>query len=178
MYDAQYKVVVFGDVGVGKTTLIEKYAMNLFKSDLRMTIGVDFGVKYMDINGKKIKLQIWPYRGEEDRFRVFLPTYMRGAFGVIIMYDFTNHYSLAHIDDWLLVIRREIKTEQELFPIILVGNKTDLQDDREVSGEDGINFAKSRELQGFVECSAKTGEYAEETFEFLTRLMMQRSELL
>jgi small GTP-binding protein len=177
MYDATYKVVIFGDAGCGKTTLTQRFLTNLFKSDTRMTIGVDFEVKSMDINAKKVKLQIWDFGGEE-RFRFLLPTYVRGANGALFMYDVTNYSSLAHIDDWLLVVRREIKKEQDAFPIIVVGGKADLIDDREVTGDEGINIARSRAVDGFIECSSKTGENVEETFDALTRLMMQRSKLL
>jgi Ras-related protein Rab-8A len=173
MYDATYKVVIFGDAGCGKTTLTQRFLTNLFKSDTRMTIGVDFEVKSMDINAKKVKLQIWDFGGEE-RFRFLLPTYVRGANGALFMYDVTNYSSLAHIDDWLLVVRREIKKEQDAFPIIVVGGKADLIDDREVTGDEGINIARSRAIDGFIECSSKTGENVEETFDALTRLMMQR----
>lgn len=93
------------------------------------------------------------------------------------MYDVTNYSSLAHIDDWLMVIRRELRVEEQ-FPIIAVGGKADLIDDREVSGDEGINIARSRSVDGFIECSAKTGENVEETFEALSRLMMQNSNLV
>ena len=176
MYDATYKVVIFGDAGCGKTTLTQRFLTNLFKSDTKMTIGVDFEVKSMDINGKKVKLQIWDFGGEE-RFRFLLPTYVRGANGALFMYDVTNYSSLAHIDDWLIVVKKEIKSE-ETFPIIVVGGKADLLDGREVTGEEGINIAKSRGVDGFIECSSKSGENVEETFDALTRLMMQRSKLL
>jgi len=143
-----------------------------------MTIGVDFEVKSLEINGKKVKLQIWDFGGEE-RFRFLLPTYVRGANGALFMYDVTNYSSLAHIDDWLLVVRKEIKSEQESFPIIVVGGKADLLDDREVSGDEGINIAKSREgIDGFIECSSKTGENVEQTFNALTSIMMQRTNLI
>ena len=142
-----------------------------------MTIGVDFEVKSMDINGKKVKLQIWDFGGEE-RFRFLLPTYVRGANGALFMYDVTNYSSLAHIDDWMLVVRKEIKSEQDTFPIIVVGGKADLLDDREVTGDEGINIAKSRGVDGFIECSSKSGENVEETFDALTRLMIQKSKFL
>ena len=175
MYDATYKVVIFGDAGCGKTTLTQRFLTNLFKSDTKMTIGVDFEVKSLEVDGKKIKLQIWDFGGEE-RFRFLLPTYVRGANGALFMYDVTNYSSLAHIDDWLLVVRKEIKTEQDLFPIIVVGGKADLLDEREVTGTEGINIAKSRGVDGFIECSSKSGENVEETFEALTKLMLQKSE--
>ena len=177
MYDATYKVVIFGDAGCGKTTLTQRFFTNLFKSDTKMTIGVDFEVKSMDINGKKVKLQIWDFGGEE-RFRFLLPTYVRGANGALFMYDVTNYSSLAHIDDWMLVVRKEIKSEPDTFPIIVVGGKADLIDDREVTGDEGINIAKSRDVDGFIECSSKSGENVEETFDALTRLMIQKSKLL
>ncbi|MFX1488857.1 MAG: hypothetical protein ACFFBI_06905, partial [Promethearchaeota archaeon] len=100
------------------------------------------------------------------------------ANGALFMYDVTNYSSLAHIDDWLLVVRQEIKKEQDAFPIIVVGGKADLIDDREVTGDEGINIARSRAVDGFIECSSKTGENVEETFDALTKLMMQRSNLL
>ena len=170
-------MVIFGDAGCGKTTLTQRFLTNLFKSDTKMTIGVDFEVKSMDINGKKVKLQIWDFGGEE-RFRFLLPTYVRGANGALFMYDVTNYSSLAHIDDWMLVVRKEIKSEPDTFPIIVVGGKADLIDDREVTGDEGINIAKSRGVDGFIECSSKSGENVEETFDALTRLMIQKSKLL
>ncbi len=177
MYDATYKVVIFGDAGCGKTTLTQRFLTNLFKSDTKMTIGVDFEVKSLEINGKKIKLQIWDFGGEE-RFRFLLPTYVRGANGALFMFDVTNYSSLAHIDDWLLVVRKEIKSEQDAFPIIAVGGKADLIDNREITGDEGLNIARSRGVDGFIECSSKTGENVEVTFDALTKLMMQRSTLL
>lgn len=142
-----------------------------------MTIGVDFEVKSLESNGKKVKLQIWDFGGEE-RFRFLLPTYVRGANGALFMYDVTNYSSLAHIDDWLLVVRKEVKTEHDTFPIIVVGGKADLLDDREVTGDEGINIAKSRGVDGFIESSSKTGENVEETFSALTRLMVKKSNIL
>ncbi len=176
MYDATYKVVIFGDAGTGKTTLTQRFLTNLFKSDSKMTIGVDFEVKSLEINEKKVKLQIWDFGGEE-RFRFLLPTYVRGANGALFMYDVTNYSSLAHIDDWLLIVKKEIRSEDQ-FPVIVVGGKADLIDDREISGEEGINISKSRGVDGFIECSSKTGENVEETFKALTSLMMQKSNLL
>jgi small GTP-binding protein len=172
-YDATFKIVIFGDAGTGKTTLTQRFLTNLFVSDSKMTIGVDFEVKSLVVDENKVKLQIWDFGGEE-RFRFLLPTYVRGAKGGLFMYDITNYSSLAHIDDWLTVIRKEIKPE-DTFPIIVVGGKADLNEYREVTAEDGIKIAKSRGVDGFIECSSKSGENVNESFDALTRLMLANS---
>ena len=173
-YDATFKVVLFGDTNTGKATLTQKFLTNLFKSDTRLTVGVDFEVKSLYINDKKIKLQIWDFGGEE-RFRFLIPTYVRGASGALFIYNVNNLSSLTHIDDWLLVVRREIKSEQDTFPIVVVGIVPEFDEERQVSGEEGIRIAKSRGVNGFVECSPITGENVEETFEELTRIMIAKS---
>ncbi|MFW9948721.1 MAG: Rab family GTPase [Candidatus Thorarchaeota archaeon] len=175
MYDATFKIVIFGDAGCGKTTLTQRFLTNLFISDSKMTIGVDFEVKSLKVDESKVKLQIWDFGGEE-RFRFLLPTYVRGAKGGLFMYDITNYSSIAHIDDWLTVIRKEIKQEDR-FPIIVVGGKADLSEYREVPAEDGIKIAKSRGVDGFIECSSKTGENVEDAFQGLTSVMLKNSKL-
>ncbi len=174
MYDATFKIVIFGDAGCGKTTLTQRYLTNLFVSDSKMTIGVDFEVKSLELDEKKVKLQIWDFGGEE-RFRFLLPTYVKGANGGLFMYDITNYSSLAHIDDWLVVIKKKIDS---LFPIVVVGGKADLADDREISSEEGIKIAQTRDADGFIECSSKTGENVEKSFQALTKLMLQKSNFL
>ncbi len=174
MYDATFKIIIFGDAGCGKTTLTQRFLTNLFVSDSKMTIGVDFEVKSLEVDKQKVKLQIWDFGGEE-RFRFLLPTYVRGARGGLFLFDITNYSSIAHIDDWLSVIRKEIRAE-DVFPIIVAGGKADLAENREVSAEEGIKIAKSRNVDGFIETSSKTGENVEKTFEALTRLMLNNSQ--
>lgn len=176
MYDATFKVIIFGDAGTGKTTLAQRFLTKIFKSDSKMTIGIDFEVKSLEVDGKKVKLQIWDFGGEE-RFRFLLPSYVRGANGGLFMYDVTNYASIAHIDDWMMVVHKEKKIEYQ-FPLLVVGGKADLGDEREVSSEDGINLSKSRGVDGFIECSSKTGENVDTTFEALTRLMLQNSKII
>ena len=170
MIDAIFKICIFGDAGSGKTTLAKRFMTNKFISDTKTTIGVDHQVKTLKVNGVNTKLQIWDFGGEE-RFRFLLPTYVRGARGGIFMYDITNYSSIAHIDDWLAVIKREIKAEEQ-FPIIVAGGKADLSEHREVSAKDGIKIAKSRGVDGFIECSSKNGENVEKLFQALTRSML------
>jgi len=173
MYDATFKICIFGDAGCGKTTLTQRFLTNLFKSDSKMTIGVEFEVKSLEVQGKKVKLQIWDFGGEE-RFRFLLPTYIRGANGALFMYDITNYSSIAHIDDWLMVLRQGTQSK---FPILVVGGKADLPD-REITSEEAIQIAKSRDTDGFIECSSKTGENVETIFLALTKLMLQNSKLI
>jgi len=169
MYDAIFKVIIFGDAGSGKTTLMKRYMTNRFISDTKMTIGVDFEIKTIMFDGKTIKLQIWDFGGEE-RFRFLLPKYIRGAGGGIFMYDITNYSSLIHVDDWLSVVE-EVGHQ---FPIILVGGKLDLEENRQVSKQEGIEMAQTRKLKQLIECSSKTGENVELIFNTITRLMISR----
>lgn len=180
MYQATYKVVLFGDAGTGKTTLTHRFLRNVFISDSKMTIGVDFQIKTLSVEEKKVKLQIWDFGGEE-RFRFLLPTYVRGANGGIFLYDITNEASLAHIDDWLEVIRSDqVKNQRDdtPLPILVVGSKADLEDDREVSSNEALKIVKKRGLEGFLETSSKNGKNVEETFRSLTKLLLQNSNLI
>lgn len=169
-YDAVFRVIIFGDKGSGKTTLLRRLKSNLFISDSRMTIGVDFDVKEMKIGNQKVKLQIWDF-GNEDRYKFLLPSHAAGAKGGLFIYDITNYFSLTHIDDWLSILRKERRGE-DLFPILVVGAKADLADDREISEEEGRKIAKLKGMDGFIECSSKTGVNVEKAFKALTWLMM------
>ena len=92
MEDFIFKVCIFGDGGVGKTTLIKRYLSGTFDESTRITIGVDFHIKKLEVEGKQITLQLWDFAGEE-RFRMLLPTYMRGAKGGIFLYDICLLYT-------------------------------------------------------------------------------------
>ena len=170
MYYDSFKIIIFGDSGSGRTYLNQRFLTNLFVSDQTMTIGIDFEVKTLSVDGKKFKLQIWDFGGDE-RFRFLLPTYIRGARGGFFLYDVTNYSSIAHIDDWLSVIRKELR-EEEKFPILVVGIVPDETIEREVSAEEGIKIAKLRNVNGHIVCNLKTGKNVEKAFEALTRLIL------
>ncbi len=170
MFDAIFKVVIFGDAGCGKTTLAKRFMTNKFISDTQMTIGVDLQVKVLTVDNKSVKLQIWDFGGEE-RFRFFLPRYVKGAHGGIFMYDITNLASTLHIDEWLAVI----KESSESFPIMLVGGKMDLEAYREVSTKDGKKMMEEHELNAFLESSSKTGENVDVIFQELARIMLKNN---
>ena len=167
MYDKIFKVVIFGDINCGKTSLRRRFMDNVFDSHCRKTIGVDFQTKDFDYNDMEVKLMIWDFAGEE-RFRYMFPQYLNGAMGGILMYDITNFSSFSGIDNWLSLIEG---TEQR-FPIILVGGKSDLENIREVSREDAVRAGRAMGLNGFIECSSKTGENVKESYQALTKKML------
>ncbi|MHA1820045.1 MAG: Rab family GTPase [Promethearchaeota archaeon] len=169
VFDYTFKVLMLGDASVGKTTFSERYITGVFNPNLKLTVGVDFFIKNLYIDGKKIKLQIWDMGGE-DRFRFLLPTYCLGSSGAIFMYDITRGSSLESNQAWCDIVREKNGN----IPIILVGNKIDLEGKRSISREHAIEVAKLNHMSSFAECSAKTGVNVEEVFDTLTRQMLKR----
>ncbi|MCP4764629.1 MAG: GTP-binding protein [archaeon] len=168
-FDYTFKILMLGDASVGKTSLSERYITGVFNPDLRLTVGVEFFIKTVNIHGKRIKLQIWDMGGE-DRFRFLLPTYCLGSSGAIFMYDNTRPSTLQHIEDWTSIFKEKNGND---IPILLVGNKIDLEEHREIPREEGIKIAKQNKMAGFVESSAKEGINVEKTFQTLTNLMVK-----
>ncbi|NVM37546.1 MAG: GTP-binding protein [Candidatus Lokiarchaeota archaeon] len=177
MADAMFKIVFFGDGGVGKTTLITRYLTGVFKSDSFITIGVDFHVKKVDIDGKRVSLQIWDFAGE-DRFRFLMPSYVIGASGGIFMFDITRYTSLKNFNDWIEIFKKGFKGDNHQMPVLMVGSKLDLEYKRAVSREEAFEIAKKNNLFGYIECSAKNGENVGEIFEEIARLMMLKAGLI
>ena len=172
-YDATFKIVLLGD-SASKTTLLYRYLTNIYDESIHMTIGVDYSVKALEIDGKKVKLQIWDFDGEE-RFRFLLPTYVRGAHGALFIYDIANYTSIDNIDDWLSAIKKGVGTKVS-FPILVVGILPDEKSERQVSVEEGKKIAKSRNLSGYIECNLKTGENVGKVFDELIRLILANEE--
>ncbi len=176
-YDATFKMNIFGDGGVGKTSLVIKYLTGLFAGNQTMTIGVDFHVKKLTVEGKKVVLQIWDFAGQ-DRFRFLLPTYVRGAKGGIFMYDITRYSSLENISLWFDVLKAGGLKEESAMPILMVGGKLDLESERVVSKEEALEVAKNYGFVGCIECSAKTGQNVEALFIQITKTMLEGANLL
>jgi len=176
MGEVTYKIVVFGNGGVGKTTLLRRYITGEFFLDIKMTIGLDIAVKYIEIEGIKITLQLWDFGGEE-RFRFLLPSYCRGAFGGIFMYDLTRPHTLLNVDEWLEIFK-ETQIKKFNAPLILVGGKSDLTTKRLISEEEAKNIAKSYKIPLYFECSSKTGENVEIIFNTLVKTIMRNAGLL
>lgn len=177
MQDALFKVCIFGDGGVGKTSLVKRYLTGLFTGDSSMTLGVDFHMKKFEFQGKKISLQIWDFAGE-DRFRFLLPGYVKGASGGIFMFDITRHSSLRNFEDWLNIFKEGTQDVLIKVPIMMVGGKLDLHDRRSVYSKDAIELAKSNELLDYIECSAKNGENVEIIFYKLALELTRRAGII
>jgi len=168
-YDYTWKIMMLGNHSVPKISLTIRYISGFFLEDLRLTIGVDFYSKTTDFRGKKVKLQIWDFGGEE-RFRFLLHQYCKGANGAMFLYDITNPLTLAHLPDWIQLIREHAGN----IPIMLIGTKLHLERFRVVTREEGIEIAKWHNLSSFIELSSRTGENVEGAFEGIMEILFER----
>ncbi|KAJ8917324.1 hypothetical protein NQ315_002346 [Exocentrus adspersus] len=166
-YDHLFKLLIIGDSGVGKSSLLLRFSDNTFTGSYITTIGVDFKIKTVNVNGQKVKLQIWDTAGQE-RFRTITSTYYRGTHGVIVVYDVTNGESFANVKRWL----HEIEQNCDLVDKVLVGNKNDTPERKVVLTEDAQRFASTMNIQLF-ETSAKDNINVEEMFMAITRLVLK-----
>lgn len=166
----EFKVLLLGDAGVGKKTLVFKYMSGFHLEDLKRTIGVDFYTKYQEVNSQKVTLKIW-VMARKERFRFLLSRYCIGANGTFILYDITKTNTLELLPEWTQIIRKQVGD----IPIMLIGMKLDLEKSRSVSREEALEIAKSEGIDEYIECSTKTGENIEKAFKTLTKLMLQRS---
>jgi len=170
-YDFLFKSIVVGDGGVGKTALTLRFSKGFFTEDYKMTIGVDFHVKTIELDTEegpiRCKLQLWDTGGQE-RFSSIRPMYYRGSLGAVLVFDLTNPASFEHLPQWIQEVRSNVKTE---IPLLLVGNKSDLLDQRKVSIEEINKFTNDFNLY-YMETSAKTGDGVGDCFYILACLMI------
>lgn len=158
-YDVIYKIIIIGDSGVGKSNILSMYLRNEFKQDSKSTVGVEFGAKKLTINNTTIKAQIWDTAGQE-RYRSITSTYYKGSKGCFIVYDITQNSTFESVDRWYNEMR---KTADPNISIILVGNKCDLDSQRQVSKEAGEEKAKTLNMP-FFETSALANIQIEKVF--------------
>jgi small GTP-binding protein len=163
--DFLLKIVLIGDSGVGKTNLLARFTRNQFNIDSKSTIGVEFATKTLEIEGKTVKAQIWDTAGQE-RYRAITSAYYRGAIGALLLYDVSASLTFQSLSRWLQELRDNADNN---IVVMLVGNKCDLQEQRAVSSEEGISFAKSEGLL-FIETSAMESTNVQEAF---TRLIAE-----
>ena len=171
-YDYTFKILLLGDASVGKTSFTKRYCYNIFNPSERLTIGVDFHVKTIELRSYKIKLQIWDVGGEE-RFRYLLPTYVLGANAAFLLYDITRPATVDNIPEWANIVRQKGGP----IPITLAGAKLDLQDaQRQIPREFGIQIAEKNKMDSFVEISAKEDINVNKAFDVLTEMTLDKTE--
>ncbi|XP_064425725.1 ras-related protein Rab-35 [Latimeria chalumnae] len=166
-YDHLFKLLIIGDSGVGKSSLLLRFADNTFSGSYITTIGVDFKIRTVEINGEKVKLQIWDTAGQE-RFRTITSTYYRNTHGVIIVYDITNAESFVNVKRWL----HEIGQNCDSVCKILVGNKNDDPSRKQVETADARRFCDQMGIRLF-ETSAKENINVEEMFSCITFMVLK-----
>ncbi|MBN3325343.1 RAB43 protein, partial [Atractosteus spatula] len=169
-YDFLFKIVLIGDAGVGKTCVVQRFKTGIFVERQGNTIGVDFTMKTMDIQGKRVKLQIWDTAGQE-RFRTITQSYYRSANGAVIAYDISKRGSFTSVPRWIEDVKKYAGSS---IVQLLIGNKSDLTDMREVPFEDAQALVSRLDLVDAIETSAKDSRNVEEAFtKMATELMLR-----
>ena len=148
-YELLYKIIIIGDAAVGKSNILTRYIKNEFCQNQKSTVGVELGIKFIKIKGVNAKIQIWDTAGQE-RYRAITSSYYKGSHGCFIVYDITNQSSFDNVEKWYEHVQKEAGKD---ISIILVGNKSDLENERKVSKEKGEDLAKNLNCP-FFETSA------------------------
>lgn len=161
-----FKIVTVGSSAVGKTSIVIRYTTGKFREYYAPTLGADFSVKSMDIAGDKVKLQIWDL-GSQDFLGHVRAGYYQGSRGVIYMFDVTRPESLEELWAW----KKEVDSQLKGVKSLVVANKTDLDNDRRVSREEGESFAK-KFLADYMETSVKLNKGVDDTFTVMAKLLM------
>ena len=182
-YDYLFKLLLIGNSSVGKSSLLFRFVENVWDDNFVPTIGVDFvrniyliylyilqKLKTLEVNGKKVKLQIWDTAGQE-RFKNITASYYRGGNGVLVVYDITDRDSFENLNSWLIEIEKN--ANKNVYKL-LIGNKCDLEDKRKVTYQEGKDFATSNGMQ-FIETSAKNDTKVKDAFELLTQEIIKAS---
>jgi len=169
-YDLLFKLLLIGDSGVGKTCLLFRFSDDAFNTTFISTIGIDFKIKTVELGGKKIKLQIWDTAGQE-RFHTITTSYYRGAMGIMLVYDITNAKTFENISKWLRNIDEHANEDVEK---MILGNKCDMEDKRQVNKERGEAIAREHCIP-FLETSAKSNINVETAFMDLAQAILNKT---
>jgi len=169
--DHQFKILMIGESGVGKSALLSRFVDNQFDTNFISTIGVDFKIHYMKVDQQDIKLQVWDTAGQE-RFRTITTSYYRGANGIMIVFDVTDTPSFEKVRYWLNELKEHVGPDM---PAVLVGNKIDCQRERTVDNATAQRFSQEVNIP-YMETSAKTPEGVTEAYALLVTKMLAQSK--
>ena len=170
-YDTTCSILLLGDTCVGKTCLISRYANGVFKEEYITTVGVDYVSKQEIINDQNINVKLWDTAGQE-RFKALTPSYLRGAEGIVLVYDVTNAETFESLKFWIDSLKSSLG--EDSLPTIIDGNKVDL-DDRDISKEDAKKFAQEHNYKYF-ETSAKSGVGVDELFREIVNQILEKKD--
>ena len=159
-FDLSFKLIVIGDSGVGKSCLTNNAVKNIFDESYNATVGFEFFTFNVRINDKIIKLQIWDTCGQE-LYRSLITNFYRNSSLAVMVYSINSKESFENIEMWLRELRTHSNPDAKVF---LIGNKIDLENERQITKEQGEQFAKDNKINGFMEASAKTGVNAQKIF--------------
>lgn len=171
--DYIFKIILIGDSNSGKTSLITRYVNNTFDSKHLCTIGVDFMMKKVVINNKTIKLQIWDTAGME-KYKQITSSYYRGAQGAIVVFDLSSNKSFFSVKKWIDDFFQISGSKPNSKVIILVGNKSDLKEERQVSKEEINSFVEINANIAYFDTSAKTGDGVNEMFKVIIEQLIEK----
>ncbi|CAJ1057351.1 ras-related protein Rab-19 [Xyrichtys novacula] len=173
-FDFLFKIILVGDTDVGKTCMVQSFKSGIFIEKQQNTVGVDFTVRTLDIDGKKVKMQVWDTAGQE-RFRTITQSYYRSAHGAMVAYDITRRSTFESVSHW---IREVEQLGAAGMVLILIGNKSDLQDKRQVLFEDACTLAENNGVLAAVETSAKEAQNVEAAFVIMARELLARNMII
>eukprot|EP00002_Diphylleia_rotans_P039620 TRINITY_DN9224_c0_g1_i1.p1 TRINITY_DN9224_c0_g1~~TRINITY_DN9224_c0_g1_i1.p1 ORF type:complete len:206 (+),score=43.34 TRINITY_DN9224_c0_g1_i1:43-660(+) len=172
-YDHIFKLLLVGDSGVGKSSIMNRFCTGQYEEDNTSTIGVDFKIKLINIGDKRVKLTIWDTAGQE-KFRTLTSSYYRGAHGIIMVYDVTSSQSFESLSSWMKEVESH-STHPDAIKM-LVANKIDQESKRKVVKDSGLTYARSNNMI-FMECSAKTRVGVQQAFEELVTKILDSPTL-
>ncbi len=159
-HDSLFKIIIIGDSGIGKSCILKRLVENEFKDDHDVTVGVEFGSYLIRVEDKILKLQIWDTAGQES-FRSITKIFYRGAHAAILGYSIINRDTFDNLKDWLKEAKSSCSPEVQMF---LVGNKSDMEAQRQVYPEEALRFKQENNLLYFGETSAKSGDNVDRLF--------------
>ena len=168
-YEMMVKIILIGDSGVGKTNIMSKFLKNQFMEESKATIGVEFGSKLFNHEGHKIKAQIWDTAGQE-KYKAITGAYYKGSKGALVVYDITQKKTFENIEKWV----NDLKVAGDpKITIILIGNKSDLEDKRQVLKDQGEEKARSFGC-AFLETSAYSGDNIDKAFNLMIKEIYEK----
>ena len=170
-YEYLIKILIVGDSTVGKTNFIKKYVENKFNESYFASTGIDLITTSIKIEGKSFKIQIWDTAGQE-KYRAMTKNLFLKTQGIVIIFDISNETSFINLKSWMNDIKEECSAD---IPMILVGNKLDLEDKRVIDKERAMEFAKNKKLE-YIETSSKTGENINKALSLIIEKIYQRAD--